>query len=65
MIEINTLRRIVINRQFEEIDGRIIDIQTANLLVKIHDALDPDRQQKLMQLDIAQATNFAWKVAFK
>lgn len=59
---IDVCRRIVANRTAEEHDGVAIDMQSANCLVTIHDALSPTNQAKLAAMSVPRACDVAWKV---
>lgn len=53
------VRRIVENRQAEEIDGVLVDMQSANLLLSMHDALKPANQERFTSGHISEA----WYIA--
>ena len=62
---IDQFRRIVKNRQFEIIDGQIMDIQTANCIVTVYDKLSLDRQERLMNLQIEGISKICWSLVDK
>lgn len=43
----------------------ILDMQTANVLVTVHDALRPERQKKFRELTLLRAVSTAWKCVTK
>ncbi|MFI7077172.1 hypothetical protein ACIBO1_07755 [Micromonospora sp. NPDC049903] len=47
---IDTLRRIVANRQYLKIDGVIVDVWSASVTVQIWDLLRDDKRQRLLTL---------------
>ena len=47
---IDTLRRIVANRQYAKIDGVIVDVWSASVTVAIWDRLRDDKRQRLLTL---------------
>ena len=59
------LRRIVSQHQHARIQGVTVDATTANLLVKVLDALNPANKQKFLGLPITKMADFAWSVVKK
>lgn len=59
---IETCRRIVANQTAEKFDGIIIDMQSANAVVTVHDALGPERRVKFTSLNPIRAVEIAWKL---
>lgn len=55
------VKRILKNRQHEEIDGYIVDVQTANLLDKVYEALGSKGRSNFDRLPIKKLVDFAWK----
>jgi hypothetical protein len=47
---IDTLRRVVAERQHAKIDGALIDVWSANVTLLIWDNLRDDKRQRLLQL---------------
>lgn len=44
-------------------DGQlIVDVQTANLLVKVADALNPTNRAKFLAMDLGEMVDVAWKL---
>lgn len=41
-----TAKRIVANRQFEVVEGMVLDVFTASALVAVYEALNPEAQAK-------------------
>ena len=57
---ITVCRRIVDKHLAEEIDGVLIDAQTANLLVKIWELLGPKSRETFETTDIGRLGRWAW-----
>lgn len=55
------LRGIVGGHQHAEIEGHPVDVQTANLLLKVHDSLSPENKKKFGTVPIHKLADFAWK----
>ena len=55
-------RRIVRNHQCEEVDGLMIDAQTANAVCSVYDNLKPANQDKFISMDIGSIGLIAWEV---
>ena len=66
MITIEDFRRIVKNKAYEEFDGVLVDMLTANMMVTIYDALSVENQFRLDALlatkPIAIVTGMCWKL---
>jgi hypothetical protein len=61
---IEKLRAIVEAKSFMEIEGVPVDMQSANVVVQVHDALRPENQASLMaRSTITSIIDIAWKVA--
>jgi hypothetical protein len=58
-----TLRQIVAEHQHQKIEGQIVDVQTAALLVKVWDQLRPDLREKVAAHPLEKFVAIAWKVA--
>jgi hypothetical protein len=60
---VDTFKKIVKDHQSEKVDGVIVDVQTASLLVQIFDALKkPALKKKFEKMPIKQLADFAWKM---
>ena len=55
---ISILRR----KQHQKIDGVLIDIQTANAILKVWDALNSSNRKKFEKLPVKKMANVAWKL---
>lgn len=53
-------RRVLANHQSEEVDGVLLDAQTANLLVQVYSALSLENQPKFAAWPLPKAAQFAW-----
>lgn len=58
---ISHLRRIVDQHHFDKIDGQVVDATTANLLVKVYEALSPTNRKKFETMNFLRLVDFAWK----
>jgi hypothetical protein len=57
-------RDVLNNKQFSgTVEKPRIDMQTAHVLTKIHDALKPEHQEMFKAMDLAKAADVAWKLA--
>ena len=65
MTRIEVMRRIVDGHQHEELEGQIVDVVTAATYIRVHDAINPERQAKLESTDLCMAVDLAWKVLTK
>ena len=45
----------------DKLDCTILDMTTANVLVRVYEALSPERREKLRQLSLTRAVDLAWK----
>lgn len=63
MTKIERLRRIVEEKQHAEIDGTIVDLFSASLAIKVHDALNETNKAKFAALPITRIVEFALSVA--
>ena len=59
---IDVLRRILKEHQYEKIDGMIVDLTTANMLIKVHDALKPASQKTFDKIPLKKLIDFGWSM---
>ena len=59
---IDVTKRIVKNKQAEKIDGVLVDMQTANLILKVWDAINTSNRKKFEKLPIKKMVNVVWKL---
>lgn len=59
---IDTLRSIVQNGQHEEVDGMVVDLQTANLLVQIYDKGNDNTKNLVETAPLEKVVGAAWKL---
>ena len=59
---IDTLRSIVQNGQHEEIDGMIVDLQTANLLIQIYEKGNDNTKNLIDTAPLEKVVGAAWKL---
>ena len=62
---IETMKRIVRERQYEEINGVIVDMQTANMITTIYDKLNKKNKKKFSKLNLFTMVNVGWKIIKK
>ena len=60
---IDVAKRIVKNRQSEKVDGVLLDMLTANLIVQVYDAVSPKNKRGMMKLPIKKMADVVWKLA--
>lgn len=56
-------RRIVAMHQCEEIDGVLVDATSAQFVVKVYDALNPENQAKMRGMSVVQQCHIALQLA--
>jgi len=62
-VRIHALRAIVRDHQAARIDGYIVDAMTAQLLVKVYEALAPANRERFGKPNLLALVNLAWKHA--
>ena len=60
---IQAIRNIVTQKQYAKIDGTMIDLFTASLIVQIYDALKPENQIKFASFKAGKMGEMAYKLA--
>jgi hypothetical protein len=50
------------NPDIPEPDAMLVDIQTANLLVTVHEALSEQQRDKFLGLSVERAVDVAWRL---
>lgn len=61
-------RRVVRNRQYEELDQGdggepvVLDMQTANAVITVHDHLKPENQKVFLEMPPWRMVDVAWKL---
>jgi len=63
--KVDTLRQIVADKQYAEVDGVKVDMQTASLLLQIIDGLNPQNKENFLGRPIEQMADIAWKILGK
>ena len=53
---------ILKRKQHQKIDGVLVDMQTANLILKVWDALNSSNRKKFEKLSIKKMADVAWKL---
>ena len=59
---IKTIGSIIGKKQAQKIDGVLVDMQTANVIMKVWNALNPSNRKKFENLPIRKMANVAWKL---
>ena len=59
---IDKIKDIVKRKQYKKIDGIMVDMQTANVIMKVWNALNSSNRSKFEKLPIKQMANVAWKL---
>lgn len=62
---IKTMKRIVENRQYEEIDGIAVDMQTANMIYTIYSKINKKNKKKFAKLSLNKMVAIGWKIIKK
>lgn len=58
---IATFRLMVAEHCSFMIDGTFVDMQTANAIVTVYDALQPETQARFEQCSLSRMSSIAWK----
>ena len=56
------LKAIVKNHQYKKIGGTVVDVQTANLILKVRKKLNPTNLAKYDKLSMIQRARMSWKM---
>ena len=59
--DIKEIKNIVKEHQCKEINGFLIDVQTANLISTVYDKINDANKERCQELDIQAFTEFCWK----
>jgi len=59
---ISAIRRILERKQYEKVDGSMIDLMTAQAIVTVHDALSVENQAKFVGMPAGRMATIAWKL---
>lgn len=59
---LRALRGIVAHKQHGHVQGVTVDLFTASAILKVHDALNPANQQKLLRLAPLKMATVAFKL---
>lgn len=61
--KIQQLRKIVEEKQYAEIDGVLVDLYSASIVVKIYDQLNEENRKKYAALSIERIVDIAYSLA--
>lgn len=59
---IAALRGIVKDKAMRKVKGTVVDLQTANVILTVYDALSEPNKKKLASLSVAKAAEVCWKL---
>jgi len=59
---IKTMKRIVENRQYEMINDVAVDMQTANMIMTIYNAINKKNKKKFSKLSLNKMVVIGWKI---
>ena len=62
---IDVAKRIVKNSQSEKVQGVLIDMQTANLILQVHKAVNPKNKKNMERMPMRKLASVVWKLAGK
>lgn len=62
MDKIELMKEIIGSHSYKEIEGTIIDVQTANAIITVYEALGEENKQKFTSHNISTMANIAWKL---
>lgn len=54
-------KRVVTNSQYEMLEGTLLDLQTANVMVLVYEAIKPENQAKFDRIPLMRLVEFCWK----
>ena len=61
-VKLAALRKIVEEKQYAKIDGMMVDLFSASVMVRVHDALNAENQAKFLALPIDKMAQVAFKM---
>jgi hypothetical protein len=61
-LKLGQLKRIVENFGHDEIEGVIVDVQTANIILKVYEALSETNKEKFINSPIEKMSSIAWSL---
>lgn len=60
---IDKIRQVVTERQYNRVNGVLVDLFTASIVVQIYDALNPENQAKLGAMEVKKICSICMKLA--
>lgn len=63
MARINAIRAIVTEKQYAKVDGVMLDLFTASLIIQIYDAISAENQAKYRNMHTRKMADIAYKLA--
>lgn len=65
MNNIEICKLVVNNLQCEEVDDIILDVQTANAILKVYEALSEKNKERFVNMSIEKMSSIAWNILSK
>lgn len=65
MNKIELMREIVEGHSYKEIEGTIVDVQTANLIIKVYEGLGESNRDHFASQSIVKMADISWKLYAK
>ena len=62
MKKINQFKEIVRTHSAKEIEGVLVDVQTANAIVTVYEALGAENKKKFINSSVHKMAHTAWKL---
>ena len=62
MTRIEKLRKILEEHQWAKVEGRMVDVQSANAYITVYDALKPSNQEDLNARNLSSAISICWAI---
>lgn len=59
-MDIKKVREVIKNHQAQEIDGMLLDAQTAQIIDKVYRELSPETQVKANKMELSQVARICW-----
>ena len=62
MNRMDELRRIVAEHEAATVDGVVVDVQSANAILTVYEALDNEQRMMYLTVDVARMARIAWRL---
>lgn len=60
--KIEKIRGILRDRSIRRVEGSPVDVQTANAIITVYDALSEKSQEKMREFSVGRMASVAWKL---